>query len=535
MVFYAQHPTMEPHYSKGLFATVAFALFAVHGNAQTPTWSDDIACIVLTHCTPCHRDDGPGHFELATYADAYYWRNEMQAATASRFMPPWPPDQAYNALAHDRSLTQSEIDLIAAWVAAEAPEGDPANTPPLPVFTGNAVLADPDLSLIMADYAIPPSTSDLYRCFVLPTGTDVDRFITAMEVLPGNTAMVHHVLVFQDTTGQAQLLDQADIGPGYTSFGGIGVSSAKLIGAWVPGEDPFFTPPGMGIRLYANADIVIQVHYPATSSVEVDATRINMVFNDTPLRPLFIDAVLEHGGTLTNGPLVIPPDQVRSFHNQFTVPFPSTIVSIAPHAHLICTSMRAYAVLPGGDTLPLIDIPNWDFRWQGHYSFRSPIYLPTGTMLHGEATYDNTANNPFNPNSPPQWVTLGESTTDEMMLFYFAWTFGIPSDENIVIDDQDHMHHHLDCVPGMLVSVQETSADAGFMAWPNPAGNVIHVNTEGRTGEVRLYDAAGRIARSERIAHDPYTVNVSGLGRGSYVVEFREKSGAIVRRKVMLE
>lgn len=503
--------------------------------AQTPTWSDDIACIVNSHCSPCHREDGPGHFDLITYADAYYWRNEMQAATSSRFMPPWPPDQDYRPMAHERTLTQAEIDLIAQWVQAGAPEGDPANAPPPPVFNNALQIPEPDLTAIMDEFVIPSSSNDQYRCFVLDVENPTDRFITGMEVIPGNTSMVHHVLVFQDTTGEARLLDDQDITPGYASFGGIGVDDAKLIGAWVPGEQAFFTPQGMGIKLFADADIVIQVHYPASSVSEVDSTRINLQMSDSQyLRSLSIDPVLEHFWTLTDGPLVIPPNEVRTFHSEFEVPFPSTIVSIAPHAHLVCTSMKSFAVLPSGDTIPLIDIPQWDFRWQGHYSFRNPIHLPTGTMLHGEATYDNTEDNPFNPNTPPAWVTWGEATTDEMMLFYFAWVIGIPADENIVIDDQEHMEHHMDCIPAM-VGLHEGEEIPAFQVWPSPANELLFIGADGYTGEILLHDGLGRVVERMVMTRTQRTIDVSDLSSGHYMIEFRESGGGIARRKVVLE
>ncbi|MDQ3102110.1 MAG: T9SS type A sorting domain-containing protein, partial [Bacteroidota bacterium] len=381
----------------------------------------------------------------------------------------------------------------------------------------------------------PASSSDLYRCFVLDIENPVDRFITGMEVIPGNTSMVHHVLVFQDTTGEARILDEQDIIPGYTSFGGIGVGDAKLIGAWVPGEQAFFTPEGMGIKLFANADIVIQVHYPATSLSEVDSTRINLQMSNAGfLRPLAIDAVLEHTWSLTNGPLVIPPNEVKSFHSEFQVPFPSTIVSIAPHAHLVCTSMKSYAVLPSGDTIPLIDIPQWDFRWQGHYSFRSPIYLPTGTMLHGEATYDNTTNNPFNPNTPPQWVFLGEATTNEMMLFYFAWTPGIPSDEDMVIDDQMHMDHHMDCIPS-LVGINDGPEMPQFQVWPSPAQDQIWIGGDRIRGDATIYDGVGRQVKRIRIDQDVQQIAVGDLARGHYVIELKDISGGVARRSIVLE
>lgn len=504
--------------------------------AQSPTWTEDVACIVYSHCAPCHHEGGPAHFSLMTYADAYYWRIDMRDLTQVRYMPPWPPDEEYRSLAHERSLTQDEIDIIAAWVNNDAPEG-PGSAPDPPVFTNEPVIDQPDISAIMEDYVIPASTADLYRCFVLDIDNPTDRYITGLEVIPGNTSMVHHVLVFQDTSGQAQVLDDADIEPGYTNFGGIGVDNAKLVGIWAPGADPFFTPAGMGIKLMANADIVIQVHYPATSTSEVDSTRINIQLSPGGfVRDLAIDPVLDHVYAITDGPLVIAPNEVRTFHAQYTATFPATITSVGPHSHLLGRRMKAYAVRPGNDTVPLIGIPDWDFRWQGMYSFRQPIYLPTNTVIHGEATYDNTVNNPDNPNSPPDWVWLGESTTNEMMLFYFGWTFGLPSDENIIVDNSVHQTHHQNCVVDFNIGMNESGVNASFTVWPVPAYDAITVNCDRPGAEVRLQDISGRIALHERIIDRTQRIDVAGLARGTYVLELAGPGDrAPQRTKVLLE
>lgn len=517
-----------------LLTALALCVLASSLHAQTPTWSEDIACIVYTHCAPCHREDGAGHFELTSYNDAYFWREEMSSATGSRFMPPWPPDPEYRSLAHERLLTQEEIDLIASWVDAGAPEGDPGNAPPPPTFSSAWVIDQPDLTAVMEDFVIPSSTADLYRCFVLPIDNPTDRFITDLEVVPGNSAMVHHVLVFQDTSGQAQVLDAEDIGPGYTSFGGIGVPGAKLIGIWVPGADPFQAPTGMGIKLMAGADIVIQLHYPATSStVEVDSTRVNMLFSTAPFtRNLAIDPVLDHLLTITDGPLVLAPNEVRTFHAQYTTTFPSTITAIGPHSHLLGKQMKAWAELPGGEVVPLIDIPDWDFRWQNLYSFRNPIHLPTGTTLYGEATYDNTANN---PSDPPNWVWLGEATTNEMMLFYFAWTIGFPSDANIVVDTASHTAHYLDCVPLMSVGIPSNPEVEAVVAWPVPARDVLVVEQATVGAELCLVAMNGQVVHREAAVGPTHAMDVSALEPGMYVLEVLARGRSPQRQKVMLE
>ena len=516
-----------------LFFSLVLTVSAAH--AQTPTWSDAVACIVYSHCTPCHHENGPGHFSLTTYADAYNNREDIRDVTGVRYMPPWPPDENYTHLAHERVLTQEEIDIIAAWANGGAPEGDAGSSPTPPVYDSEWTITAPDISLRMEDFVIPASTEDLYRCFVMPSGTTADEYISGFEVIPGNTEVVHHVLVFQDTTGQAQSLDDDDPAPGYTSFGGIGVDGAKLVGFWVPGAQPYFTPAGFGIKLLAGADIVMQVHYPEGSDAQLDSTRIN--FQTTTggfIREVGIDPFLEHFLTLTDGPLIIPPNTVQTFHNQFTTPVgvPAIVMGIAPHAHLVCTSMKSFAVTPANDTIRLIDIPQWDFAWQGMYQFRNPIYLPPQSVLHGEATYDNTSANPNNPNDPPAWVTLGESTTDEMMLFYFVWALGIPSDTNIVVDATDHTPHYLDCeaVVGMTDPITEAAANI----WPSPARDLLNIDWRLDPAELALHDASGRVVRQLRLVRGANTVAIGSFARGAYVAEIMGLDGRVLHRSTVV-
>lgn len=511
-----------------------FLLLPLLTQAQSPTWADDVACIIYSHCTSCHHPGGIGgeHLNLMSYTEAVNHRDDIAGYTSYRVMPPWPPDQSYRRMAHERTLTQDEIDIIAAWAAADGPQGNMANAPAPPVYADDVVLTTPDLSGVMDEYVIPPSTSDLYRCFVLPIDVPVDAFIKRMEVIPGNREVVHHVLVFQDTTGEAVSLDNADPEAGYTSFGGIGVDGAPLVGIWVPGSEVLNTPDGMGIQLFAGADIVIQVHYPAGSDFQSDSTRVSIELAPAGFtRPIGIVPALEHTVTLTNGPLIIPPNEVRTFHNQYTITFPATITAIGPHAHLICTSMRSWAITPQNDSIPLIDIPHWDFHWQGMYEFRNPVYLPLGTTLHGEATYDNTTANEANPNhDDPQWVWLGEATTNEMMLFYFAYTFGFPSDTLITVDDSEHGDHHLDCTTDFNIGLPEMSVSS-FRLWPDPAADHINLSGPATPGTLRLLDAQGRELTRTNVRTTPATIAVGHLARGAVIAEWRQADGRVLHRQ----
>ena len=514
-----------------LLSAVAFA--------QTPTWSEDIACIVYSHCSSCHNDNGVAPFSLMSYSDAFTWQWAIKSAVEARRMPPWKADNEFNELAHQRALNQQEIDLISAWVDASGPEGDPGLAPDPPIFSGGDEISSPDLTLQIPTYTVPSLTSeDLYRCFVLPTSEGVDKFITGIEVLPGNSNIVHHVILFSDTSDIALDLDAADPGPGYTSFGGVGSTSAQQIGAWVPGSKANFTPSGMGFNLPANANLIMQIHYPFGSTGEVDSSRVNMRLSTDSLRTIRSLPILNHQYTMTDGPLFVPAGEVKTFHEQITLPAEVTLLGIGPHAHLICTSMTAFAVTPVGDTLNLIHIPEWDFHWQGLYKFKSPIRLPAFSTLHGYATYDNTASNLNNPSNPPEDVEEGEATTDEMMLFVVNILGYQPGDELIIVDSTTHLEHHQDC-ESALMDREEVNELTGVSIYPNPVTDEINILfEESNTHEftLELYELTGKKVKEMQVNHSRSgKMAVGDLPGGVYLLEVRDPSGGRLVKKVLID
>jgi len=262
------------------------------------------------------------------------------------------------------------------------------------------------------------------------------------------------------------------------------------------------------------------------------------VTTDPGIRPVSVDALLTNGGsTLQNGPFIIPAGQVRTFHSRKTLNSATTLTAISPHAHLVCVSMKAFAILPTGDTIPLVDIPRWDFRWQSMYQFRRPIYLPAGTQLHGFATYDNTVNNPNNPNSPPQNVTFGEATTDEMLIFFFARTPGVPSDVQIVVDTASTPSYYMDCMGGGIsVGLPELLLQEGTMRlWPSPTSDMLHVEASSGPGSLVLLDMAGRAVLRSRHNGDRSSLQLAALPPGAYILEYLPDQGVRMRSRFMVE
>jgi len=510
---------LHHHCMKKTFTLLLLCVLIQSAKAQIPTWADNIACIAFTRCTGCHHTGGIAPFSMIDYASAFPYSSLIQLMVNDRKMPPWPPDPNYQTYAHERVLTQQEIDLINDWVNNGSPQGNPGNTPTPPVYNGNAQITSPDLSVVMPTYTVPAVGYDLYRCFVIQNVTAIDQFITGIEVLPGNNNIVHHVLIYADTSQTCIILDNIDPDPGYTSFGGVGSNTANLIGAWVPGAQPYFLPATMGIKLPANSHIIMQVHYPLGSSGQVDSTRVNMqLTTNASTRNVYIVPLLNHSTNLVNGPLFIPAYTVQTFNAQQLTPIALTVLAVAPHMHLIGTEISSWAVTILNDTIELIDIPEWDFHWQGAYSFRQPVKIPAGATLYSAATYDNTPNNPNNPSVPPVDVSLGEATTDEMMLIYFYFLPYVSGDENIIVDTSTTVQTFNNCTFALGIN-QPQHPSYQISVYPNPSGELIKIYfPHGAEYAVTIADITGRTVSSAGNIKSAFEFDCRKLSAGSYFI-----------------
>jgi hypothetical protein len=410
---------------------------------QAPTFNSNIAPIIFGKCTPCHRTGEVAPFTLGNYQDTRRRASQIKAVTQSGYMPPWKPVRGYGEFADARGLSPSEVALIAQWVDAGAPEGDLTKTPVAPTFPMGSQLGMPDMIIKMPiSFNVKGVSKDEYRNFVVPTGLLESKIVSAVEFRPGNSKVVHHALLSLDTSGQARKLDAQDAELGYEGGGGgAGFIPAETYTGWVPGATPRFLPKGFGIRMDKSSDLVLQLHYAPSATQELDQSSVNVYFSkDTanirllsriqPMNPSDIT------GSLLTGFLsfVIPAAQQRTFVGRRRVQSDYSLISIAPHQHLIGRTAKAYAVTPNRDTIPLIAINDWDFKWQGSFTFKKMVKIPARSEIVYEASYDNTSNNFRNPNSPPKQVRWGENTSDEMFLCY---TIGLPyqaGDENISLE-----------------------------------------------------------------------------------------------------
>ena len=498
---------------KVLTTSLFILLFFDKGNAHSPTWTDGIACIIYSHCSSCHNSNGVAPFPLMSYNDVYQNRFSIAASVQSKSMPPFPATQDKRKYAHSNTLSAHEINEIVEWVNNFAPLGDANNIPAAPTFSTAYQIRNPDFTARIPKYTVS-SNKDVYRVFAIPVNNAVLQTIQSIEVVPGNRDIVHHALVFQDTSDIPFNLDKNDPLPGYSAFGGTGSKSSKLLTVFTPGQGAFTFAPGFGTSLLPKSYIILQIHYPGGVIGRVDSTQIRLKFASTTLRSISTSAVLNHNFTLQNGPLTIPANTVKTFYSKVTSNQNRTLTGIMPHMHLIGVSIKAFAVTPSADTISLIDIPKWDFHWQYFYQFQKPIFLPAGTVLYGEATYDNTSNNPYNPNSPPKEVKQGEGTEDEMFLIYMNLSTYMAGDSNIIIDTTNHLKHDASCFETSSTDNIHGSDIVPINIYPNPVSEMLYLSEKSRYS---VLSNDGRVLlHSEEATHQ---FNVSALPTGVYFLK----------------
>jgi len=388
------------------------------------TYSRDIAPLLATNCQACHRDGEIAPFPLTSYDDAYPRRQKLLRTVERRKMPPWPPVPGHGDFVGERRLADADIARLRAWVQAGAPEGDARDLPPPRAFPALWSAGDPDVVLVPAvAFDVPSADRDLYRCFVVPTAFAEDRYVSVAEYLPGDRRIVHHVLGYIETSGQAEALDRAEPGPGYTCFGGPGFVARGGLGGWAPGAPPTAMPDGVGMLLPAGATVVVQVHYHNRTGTTVpDLTRVGLRFAratvDKRVRVL----------PVLNREFLIPAGAERHVvRASYTLPptWHMHAIGISPHMHLLGREMRVTVTYPDGTSRPLIYIDDWDFHWQGSYTFRTPVPLPGGSRIDVEAVYDNSSRNRRNPTLPPRDVRWGEGTADEMCIAFVRTTVDV--------------------------------------------------------------------------------------------------------------
>ncbi len=420
---------MKYVFPSGFF--IAINLFVSVGQAEPPgigpTFSNSVAKIVYERCTSCHRSGQSGPFELIRYEDVVKRSETIREVVNSRYMPPWKPSDVGISYAHDRRCSEEEVRAINDWIAAGCPLGDASSVPPPPKYSSDWALGQPDLVVKMASvFEVPAEGPDLYRSFVLPVGLKEDRWIKAMELRPTARGAVHHALFFVDADGTLRSQRENDGKPGFRGMnflrgggssdplGRLTEGASRGLGGYVPGATPNRLPGDLARFLPAGSDIVMQTHFHPTGKVEQEQSELALYFADHPpaqrLVPLQLPALFGAGANLD-----VPAGE-SEFHlrDEYVLSTDVLAYEVMGHAHYICSKMTMTAHLPGGKSLELLKIEDWDLDWQDQYQFAHAIELPQGTRIAVDIVYDNSSNNPENPNSPPKRIAWGRESNDEM-------------------------------------------------------------------------------------------------------------------------
>ncbi|SIO21317.1 Copper type II ascorbate-dependent monooxygenase, C-terminal domain [Singulisphaera sp. GP187] len=395
--------------------------------AEAPTYHREVVRILQKHCQDCHRPGQVAPFSLLHYDQARKRGADLAAVTADRKMPPWHASSKEGGPFRDaRVLSQDEIATLGRWAEAGCPEGAVADAPAPRTWESDWSLGTPDLVLKATEsYTLDAEGQDELRVFVLPTGLTEGRWVAAVDFLPGNPKIVHHVLAAFDVRGAAKKLDEADPKPGYKAFGGFGMIPSGGLGGWSPGKVALPLPDGVGRYLPAGSDVLLQVHYHRSGKVESDNTSIGLYFAkhevDKQVRGARI--MPPSPGLFRRPTLLIPAgDAHYEISGTQTINEDSHLIAITPHMHWLGKDFLMKAIRPDGSTVTLIRIDQWDFNWQGAYDFATPVPLPKGTRIEMKAHFDNSAENSANPTSPPVAVHWGEQTTDEMCIGFLQMT-----------------------------------------------------------------------------------------------------------------
>ena len=380
-----------------------------HRKADRPdaevTYSDQVARIVQDKCQSCHRPGTVAPFSLLDADDAVHWADMIKQVVLEHRMPPWHADPRFGKFSNDRRLSQDQIDTLVAWVDSGTPLGDKSKLPPARKYAEGWTIGKPDIVFELPEEVNVPATGTVeYQYYETPTNFKEDVWIQAAEARPGNRKAVHHIIAFyRDPKFDRKKQRVQD----------------QWIAGTAPGDMALVLPPGVARKIPAGATIVWQMHYTPTGKEEKDRSQLGLIFYKGKDPP---EHNIETHGVGNHRFLIPPGDAYHEVKSEFTVPRDATVLSFMPHMHLRGKDFLYRATYPDGREETLLSVPRFDFSWQSTYRCAEPLHLPKGTRVQCTAHFDNSPDNPANPD-PTKSIYWGDQTWDEMMIGYmdFYW------------------------------------------------------------------------------------------------------------------
>ncbi len=367
------------------------------------TYSKHIAKIFNNNCVYCHREKQIGPFQLTTYDEAVGWADMIREVVNDRRMPPWHADPKVGHFSNDARLSDADLALINKWVDNGAPEGDPKDLPPAPEFAEGWKIPKPDTVIYMADKEndVPATGTVEYQRFVVDPGFKEDKWVQAMECVPGNPAVVHHIIVYL-------------VPPGVTPSGQAGRLRSNWLGAFAPGVRPQILEEGLGRYIQAGSQLLFEMHYTPNGTPAKDRSYVGFKWADP--KTVKKEVAVQNAGNFT---FKIPAgDPNYEVESEFVFRQKTLLLSVSPHMHVRGKDFRYDLIYPDGKSETLLWVPRYDFGWQTTYQLSEPKEVPRGSKLYCVAHFDNSADNYSNPN-PNKEVTWGEQTWEEMMFGWF--------------------------------------------------------------------------------------------------------------------
>jgi hypothetical protein len=408
-----------------LLGLCASALSLAATISSQPTFYKDVLPVLENHCQQCHRPGEAAPMSFMSFKETRPWAKAIREAVITRKMPPWPADPHFGKFSNDRSLPGAEIDTLVAWADGGAREGDPADAPKPAQFVSGWGIHKPDAVFEMPnEFSVPAAGTVDYQYIVIPSGFTEDKWIQEVEARPGNRQVVHHILAFIRPPGSKWLKD-AQPGIPYVPVKEENREKRKhhrdednngppevLVG-FAPGMPPGILRPGQAKLVKAGSDFVFQMHYTANGKAGTDRSRIGVVFAKEPPK----ERIYTVGAS--NEKFEIPAgDANYEVESDITFQEPAKLVDMMPHMHLRGKDFVYTAYYPSGESEVLLRVPRYDFSWQLFYYLSEQKLMPAGTRLHCVAHFDNSPNNPANPDAT-QVVRWGDQSWEEMMIGFF--------------------------------------------------------------------------------------------------------------------
>jgi hypothetical protein len=415
--------------------TVSLSVVATAASVPAPrTWSKDVVPIMQARCQGCHRPGEAAPMSFGSYKEVRPWAKAIKEAVALKKMPPWFADPQYGHFKNDMSLSKAEADTIIAWVDGGAPEGNPKDLPPAREFVAGWNIGKPDMTLEMPEaFDVPASGTVEYQYVILPYKFTEDRWVQASEVRPGARSVVHHVIAFIREPGSKWMRDKQPgvaFVPEPNANGQRPDINGDMLAGFAPGVPAEVLGPGRGRLVKAGSDIVFQLHYTTNGKAQKDLTKVGLVFcKEPPAQRVMALGAMNRRFTIPAG------DANYRVDAEFELGHDVTLASLLPHMHVRGKDFEFRLILPNGETSTLLSVPRYDFNWQLWYNPAEEIKLPKGAKISCTAHYDNSVNNPANPDATKA-VKWGDQTWEEMMVGFFEVVFDAKMDPKLLVPEK---------------------------------------------------------------------------------------------------